>query len=309
MEIIFGLQNIGKIYPHPVITIGTFDGMHHGHQKIISQVVKRAKNISGTSIVLTFNPHPQEILTPAKAPLLLTTLDEKINLFKELKVDLLLIINFTQHLSKLSPADFVKGILHNQLKSEEVFIGYNYTFGFKREGDFHLLEQLGKVYGFKVKVVSPIKVKKRAVSSTLIREKILAGKVKEAGTYLGHFPSLSGRVISGDKRGKSLGYPTSNLSIEENKLLPPAGVYAVYIKLDKKVHKGVLNIGFRPTFKGKRKSVEVHIFNFKEKIYGKCLQIALVKRLREEKAFARVEDLICQIGKDIKRARRILSRL
>lgn len=283
-----------------VIALGTFDGVHRGHQKVISSAVKYARRMRVPAIVITFDPHPQQLIVPERGLKLLTTLEERQELFYQLGIDKVVVIRFDHQVQRLSYEEFVKKYLVNRLKAKKVFVGFDYAFGRRRTGDVSALRRLGKKYGFSVKVVEPVSVRHHPVKSRIIRELISAGKFKKAVCLLGHPYQITGRVVRGARRGKNLGFPTANLRINSHKLIPAHGVYAGRVG----ERKCVVNIGARPTFGTDHTVVEVHILNFKQNIRGRTLKVNLIKRLRDEKQFSDVEELKEQIRKDIASVRK-----
>ncbi|MGB9613244.1 MAG: bifunctional riboflavin kinase/FAD synthetase [Candidatus Margulisiibacteriota bacterium] len=290
----------GKLH-RPVVALGTFDGVHLGHKKIIEAAVSFGRKIKSHTAVLTFDPHPQEIVAPQRGLRKLTTLREREDLFVGLGIDAVVVFRFTHHLQKLTPREFVKRYLVDRLGVRWVFVGYDYAFGRKRLGGVAELKKLGKEFKFGVTVIPPVKVEGQIVKSGKIRQLLAEGKFKEAIKMLGHPYRLVGKVVRGAGRGKLLGFPTANLKVDPAKLLPAHGVYVGYV--DGK--KCVVNIGSRPTFGVDHSLVEVHILNFNQKILGKELRVDLFSRLREEKQFSDVAALCAQIRKDIARARRM----
>lgn len=295
-------------YIYPVITIGVFDGVHLGHQLVINKVVKRAKKKKGTPILITFNPHPQKVLYKEKI-FLITLLEEKINLIKKLGIKEVIVINFNKKFAKVKAEDFVKNILYKRLNVKEIFIGEDYSFGYKKEGDVNYLKKLGKIYNFKVNVVKKVSKNGIELSSSTIRELIKEGKIRQANSLLERFFSFEGKVIYGEKISYKTGFRTANLVINKEKILPESGVYACAVDYNDKKYYCVMNIGFCPTLKGKKKSYEVHILDFKNKIYEKKLKIYLIDKIRDEIAFKNSEQLKRQIEKDVEKVKKIISSL
>ncbi|NPA48390.1 MAG: bifunctional riboflavin kinase/FAD synthetase [Thermodesulfobacteria bacterium] len=294
--------------PYCVATIGNFDGVHLGHQALFKETVKRARAKNGTAVAITFHPHPLQVLRPEIPLKLICTLEQKIKLIEEAGLDYLLLLEFTRELASLEAEDFVEEILVRGLGIKELIVGYDYRFGRKRRGDTELLRLLGERFGFKVTVIPPQKVDGLTVSSTLIRELIAEGDVALAAKLLGRYYKLCGKVIPGHGRGKRLlGFPTANLKLSREKLLPKTGVYAVFVHLNGKKLPGVMNLGFNPTFGDGYLSAEVHIFDFEGDLYGKVICLSFVARLRDEKKFSSAEELARQIAEDCQRAREILS--
>lgn len=292
----------------PMATIGIFDGVHIGHQKLLKQLAEKAHRRKKKAIVITFIPHPYRVLHPEKTPPMLLSLSHRLKILEERGIDIALILNFNKHLSCFSTEDFVKEILVKGLNIEGLFIGDNFALGHNRKGGLSLLEKLSLKYGFKLTIIKCRKVNRQPISSTLIRKLLLDGNLKKASSGLGRKVSILGTVTRGDRRGRVLGFPTSNLDLH-HEAVPPAGVYAVFVRLNKKLYKGILNIGFRPTFKKtqREKTVEAHIFDFKKNIYGKDMEVVFVKKIREERHFKHKGHLREQINKDASQARKILE--
>lgn len=298
-----------KDVKNPVVTTGTFDGVHLGHQKIISRLKDVAKQQQGETVLLTFYPHPRMVLFPEDNELkLLSTQQEKIELLEKYGIDHLIIYPFTKEFSRLSSVEFVRNILVNQIKTKRLIIGYNHHFGRNREGSFEHLKEYGPLYGFEVEEIPAKDIEHIEISSTKIRKALQTGDVKAATTFLGHSYSLSGKVTEGVKLGRKLGYPTANIIVEDKyKLVPADGVYAVKIKLNNKIFSGMLSIGNNPTVVGKGRSIEVNIFDFDSIIYGMDLTICFVERLRDEMKFNNLEELKQQLAKDKEKSSVILS--
>jgi riboflavin kinase/FMN adenylyltransferase len=283
-----------------VATVGTFDGVHLGHKKILDILKSRAKKINGKSTVLTFWPHPRYVLGKINGLELLNTIDEKIELFAKNDIDILINYKFTKEFASLSSYDFVSKILVNKLKIKGLILGYDHHFGKNREGRFEKLKECADKFGFFIEQVSALSLNKENISSTKIRNHIKTGEIEKANTFLGYKYFLQGKTIEGNKLGRKLGFPTANISVPNYKLLPDAGVYAVNVNIFNKTYQGITNIGFRPTVSDKKiKTIETHIFNFNENIYDKTLRIEFVKKIRNEKKFNNISDLKNQINKDI----------
>ena len=305
-------KSIGEITPEfrsSVITIGNFDGIHLAHQDILQRVVREAGLRRSRSIVITFDPHPQKVLHPERRPFyLLTTLDEKVKLIESLGIDAVLLIAFTQAFSAMTAEAFVREILWDKLRIQKVFIGHDYAFGNRKQGNEDFLRSMGGMLGFEVESINTFTVNDTTVSSTNIRKAVLGGDVVKAALLLGHPYSLSGTVIRGYQRGREIGIPTAN--IEPGKeLLPANGVYAVMVDLEGVRHAGVLNVGFNPTFSNEKLSVEVHIMNFDGELYGKGLTVSFIERIRSEVKFESPQKLVDQILRDKAKAEEILARL
>ena len=288
-------------------TIGNFDGVHLGHQKLIARVRDRARILKISSVVITFDPHPLRVLVDKKTPPFITLTEQKLELISKLEVDYVLCIKFTKDLAALKPEEFVQKYLVNGLKLKELIIGYDYAFGKGRRGNFELLNKLGEKFGFAVEQLSPVMVDGAIVSSTRIRDMVQAGMVWEARKLLGRFYRVQGKVITGQKRcGPLLGFPTANICLKDE-LFPKTGVYAVWVEVLGQVYPGVANIGYNPTFGNDYLSVEAHILNFKQNIYGQDIRVHFVQRLRSEKKFSGLDELKKQIQADIELGQKILN--
>jgi riboflavin kinase/FMN adenylyltransferase len=284
-----------------VVALGTFDGVHRGHQAVIRKAVAFSKKIKACSLALTFDPHPQQLIVPKRGLKLLTTLKEREELFYRQGIEGVLVIKFSQHLRKLSYERFIKNYLVNRLGVSRVFVGYDFAFGHGRAGDVSNLRQLGEKYGFQVTVVPPVVANHRHIKSSNIRELVSRGSFSEALRLLGHPYPISGRVVRGMGRGKELGFPTANLQVDDHKLIPAQGVYAGRVE----GKKCAVNIGSRPTFGVDHTLVEVYILNFKGNLRRKTIKVDLIKKLRSEIQFSDVEDLKEQIKKDILKVKRL----
>lgn len=310
MRIIKDLREIERD-ENTLITLGTFDGLHLGHQRIVDTVLKKTRQFGGRSFLLTFDPHPRKIVPGGNNVRLLSTLEEKILILEELGLENLLIIEFTKEFSQQSPEQFVKNYLVNGIGLKEMVIGYDHHFGKGRGGDFELLLELGKKFNFNVTPVPEYTLEGETVSSTRIRSALLSGDVVKAGKMLGRLYSFKGKVVRGDGRGKELGFPTANLSTEnEDKLIPAKGIYAAECIIEREKHYGLLSLGSRPTFHtGGEVIPEFYIFDFSKDIYGKILQVNLVEKIRDEEKFNSVEELIYRMKKDEETGKEILSKL
>jgi riboflavin kinase/FMN adenylyltransferase len=304
MEVIQGLENLQKDFRNPVLTLGSFDGMHLGHQKIVEKVVNRAREIEGTSMIITFYPHPRRIICGGNYPPLLTTGTQKLKLMRQLRVDTCLIINFDKNFSQMSPREFIARVLCQRLNVKEIFVGSNYLFGKGKAGDIDFLTRMGKEYGFQVSKVKARRRKGEIISSTRIRQLIQKGKLKQAGELLGRPYSISGKVKRGDKKSCLIGYPTANLSPGEE-ILPPEGAYVARVRLDKENYAGVVGI----VEKNKKMIVEAHLFNFKGELYGSDIEVVFLEMLRGKMCFSRREEAKRQIRKDEEIARKMFNSL
>ncbi|MFC5284930.1 bifunctional riboflavin kinase/FAD synthetase [Pedobacter alpinus] len=308
---------------HAVVTIGTFDGVHLGHQKIINKLVEKAKKSNGESVILTFFPHPRMILNPGNQELkMINTMAEKAQFLEELGIDHLIITPFTRDFSNQSPEQYIKDVLINQIGMKEIVIGYDHRFGKDRSGGLAELQQYGSVYDYQIEEIPEQDVRDFAVSSTRIRKALAQGDVSTANELLGNPFGLYGKVIKGDQIGRTLGYPTANLFIEESyKLIPSDGIYAVTVeiqesknknqelhnpflpfrsnkKADVKIYKGMAYIGHRPTINGMSQNIEINIFDFAEDIYHQNIKMNFLKFIRHDVKFEGLEKLTEQLGKD-----------
>ena len=306
MRIVRGLKKITERYPNPVLTLGNFDGVHLGHQAIIDKVVSRAREIGGTSIAFTFEPHPLKVIAPERSPKLLNTFHGKMRLFEAAGIDIVICATFTRAFADQNPTDFAREILHDKIGVREVYVGYDYAFGKGREGSIDSLKRMGDLYGFAVGVVEAVRVNSIVVSSSVIRDLISNCRVEEAARLLGRYYSIDGEVVHGSQRGQHLGFPTANLNTA-NEVVPGYGVYAVLARIGRCAYKGVASIGVRPTFDSGPVSVEVHLFNFHDDVYGKPMELSFVKYLRSEQRFSDASALVRQIHEDVLKAEEVLQ--
>ncbi|MGD1845437.1 MAG: bifunctional riboflavin kinase/FAD synthetase [Salibacteraceae bacterium] len=309
MEVYFGLNEYTAV-PNAVVTTGTFDGVHIGHQTIIDRLSELAQKHKGETVLITFHPHPRMVLHPDDHGLqLLNTQEEKIERLAKAGIDHLVILTFTKDFSRQTSLEYVRNILVNAIGTSKLVIGYNHHFGRNREGSFEHLKEYGPVYGFDVEEIPAQDIDHVNVSSTKIRNALLEGDVETANTYLDYPYQLVGEVIEGHRKGREIGFPTANLQVgESTKLIPGNGVYAVRVALEGQILKGMLNIGVRPTVSDALdRSIEVHLFDFEGDLYDKKLKVWLIQRLRDEKAFSSMEDLKTQLQQDQKKALDLLS--
>jgi riboflavin kinase / FMN adenylyltransferase len=292
---------------HPVVAVGNFDGLHRGHLKIIDRVSRQAAEHGVTPLVLTFDPHPPRVLRPDKAPPLLMTASQKLQAIREAGIRDVAIVRFTHELSQWDPARFVEAVLVDWLRASEVWVGANFLFGRDRLGNFTLLRTLGQQYGFRVEKIDPVRYKDFVVSSTRVRRLVAEGRVDEAGALLGHPFTIDGHVVDGHGRGRALGFPTANITTD-NELFPPNGVYATVARVGTAMHASVTNIGVRPTF-GAGHSIETHLLDVDADLYGAPVRLAFVLRLRDERAFPGAAALSAQIAADCARARDLFARV
>lgn len=306
MEIIIGLEAFNRSYPNTVLTIGNYDGVHLGHQKILSMVLQKAQEIQGTSMVMTFEPHPVKVLAPERNIKLLMTSDEKTKLIEAMGIDVLLFVNFNKEFANMLPDDFIDEVLIRKLHVKEIIVGTNYAFGKHKKGTIDLLRRRGEKYGFQVKAVRNVMVHGNIVSSSNIRSLLMKGAVHEVSNYLGRAYSIEGKVIKGKGRGQTLlNIPTANITTPVE-IAPKEGVYAVRVGLKGKSYDGVANIGKNPTFGNPEVSYEVHLFNFSGDLLGEDLRIYFIDRIRGERTFPDVTGLVKQIREDIEYAKEIL---
>lgn len=291
--------NAFKSDHHTVITIGTFDGVHAGHQKIIERLVATAKVSQLESAILTFFPHPRMVLQEDSDLKLINTIEERKQILEKSGIDHLIIHPFTHQFSRLTALEFVRDILVNKLKAKKVIIGYDHRFGRNRTADINTLKDFGIQFGFDVEEISQQEIEEVAVSSTKIRKALLEGRVEKANNYLQHPFTLTGTIVSGQGRGKEFGYPTANLKIEEDyKLIPKIGVYVVRAVIDEIPYFGMMSIGTNPTVGGKDVTIETYFFLLDKDLYGKRLQIELLTRIRDEKKFESVDALKIAMKQD-----------
>ena len=308
MRVYHNLEEIPR-FNGLVLTQGTFDGVHLGHVKVLENVVNEARTSGMESMLLTFFPHPRLVLYPNDNDLrMLSSLDEKINQVENCGIDHMLILPFTSEVASLSPLDFVRGVLVDKLNVSTIIVGYDHRFGKNREGSFADLVQYGEMLNFRVKEIPAGEIDHIAVSSTRIRKALLSGDLSQANQLLGHAYTLSGKVVHGRKLGRTLGFPTANIEIEDShKLIPATGVYAVRAHLPSGVYGGAMNIGFNPTIPGKGFSIEAHLFGFSEDIYEIAIRFEVVSYLRKEYTFDNLEDLKLQIAQDCEDAKKALA--
>lgn len=295
----------------PVVTIGTFDGVHLGHQKVILRLQEFAKQHGGETVIFTFHTHPRLVTSPNEGNLrLLTTLKEKINLFEKYGIDHLIVYPFDKDFADLSYTEFVEKILVDKIGTHCLVVGYDHKFGKNREGGFDYLQKCAEKYNFEIEKLDALLVQEESVSSTKIRDALQNGQIEKANHYLGYEFTLHGVVVEGKQLGRKLGFPTANIEASDKfKIIPGYGVYAVKVELDSFTYNGMLNIGTRPTFNknADNRSIEVNIFDFEGNLYGKEITLKFVGKIRDEKRFENVDMLVKQLVKDKKVALKILS--
>ena len=289
-----------KFDKQTVLTLGTFDGIHLGHQQIIKRVLECSEENKLRNLIITFHPHPRKVINPEIQLKLLTTNEEQISILEKLGIQNLFIVNFTKEFSQLTPDEFIKNYLVDKIGLSRIVIGYDHHFGKGRGGDVEFLLASGKKYGFEVLQIQPFIINNEPVSSTKIRTALEVGDINKVNKMLGRYYSFSGVVVEGDKRGRELGYPTANIKLsDEDKMLPQIGIYAVLVEIDGIEHKALLSIGKRPTFYNDGKVVpEVYIYDFNNDIYGKEIKVNLIQKLRGEEKFNSAEELIIQMNID-----------
>lgn len=281
------------------VTIGTFDGVHIGHQKIIKRLVEDAKSANMKSVLLTFFPHPRMVLQKEVSIQLINTIKERTKHLEKLGLDYLIIHPFSKEFSRLTALDFVRDILVNQLNTSKLIIGYDHHFGKNREGNIEQLTEYSQLYDFSVEEIPAQDINDVSVSSTKIRKALLNGKLKTANKYLGYSFPLAGKVVNGKKLGSKIGFPTANISISENyKLIPKTGVYVIKSSINNELFFGMMNIGNRPTVNGKNKTIEVHFFDFNQNIYDQEISVNLLYFVRDEQKFDSINDLKQQLKND-----------
>jgi riboflavin kinase/FMN adenylyltransferase len=293
----------------PVLALGNFDGLHRGHMKIIDRIRRGAAERGGTSVVLTFEPHPTRVVRPDKALPLLMTKPQKLEALERAGMQGTAIVRFTREVSEWDPEHFVQTVLADWLRVAEVWVGANFLFGHNRAGNFSLLRLLGARLGFRVEKIDPVRYKDFVVSSTRVRRLIAEGRVDEAAALLGHHYAIDGTVVEGDRRGRELGFPTANLRTD-NELVPPNGVYATFVHVGEIVYRGITNIGVRPTFESDPAvSIETHVLDADLGLYHRGLRLSFVQRLRDERRFDSATALAEQIAADRDRAAVLFERL
>jgi len=302
MQVHHDIENL-PAFRNAVVTIGTFDGVHQGHRQIIDHMKQEAVAVNGETVIITFHPHPRKVVSSVFTGVrLINTLQERIELLRTLGIDHLVVVPFTDAFANQPAEDYVKNFLAEKFHPHIVIIGYDHRFGRERQGDYLLLEKLAPVYNFKLKEIPKHILEEISISSTNIREALLHHNIEMANKLLGYEFFFEGEVVHGDKLGRQLGYPTANLKINDaEKIIPGDGIYAVYARVNGQssmVNKGMMSIGFRPTVDGKKRVVEVNIFDFEKEIYGQTIRVFVKKYLRPEVKFNSLPELIAQIDND-----------
>jgi len=304
------LDQIIEPFKKAVITIGNFDGVHIGHQALFHEAIEKAEAIGGTSVAMTFEPHPLRVMKKNNHPPLITLYEQKSELIQRTGIDVLICVPFTLEFAALTPRQFVGGVLVDKIGMKAIVVGEDYSFGKNRAGDLDLLKSFGPEYGFEVTVagwIKSVQAKTERISSTKIRQMVMEGRMERAEKMLGRNYQIRGKVVAGrDRGGKVLGIPTANINLHDE-LCPKTGIYAVTVECEGQQHRGVANIGYSPTFDDHEFTVEVHILDFSDNIYDKKIRVNFIKRIRDEIKFSNISELIDQINIDIDNARKILA--
>jgi riboflavin kinase/FMN adenylyltransferase len=313
MRVHTDIDNLPR-FKNAVLTIGTFDGVHTGHRAILEQLIEEAVRYSGETVVITFDPHPRRILNRDQAPGLLTSMEERIEQFEKIGIDHLVIIPFDQAFAEMSAEEYVEKFLVQRFHPKVLVIGYDHRFGKGRTGDYTMLANLGILHHYEVRQIPQKLLNDAQISSTTIRQALLAGEITQANKLLNYRYQIEGIVIEGDKLGRELGFPTANLSLTTaDKLIPASGVYAVIAQLKEEGQvrnlKGMMNIGIRPTVNGKEKRIEVHLFEFDEIIYQKILRVCLIEFVRDEIKFSGLDALVNQLNEDKKNISKLMEKI
>jgi riboflavin kinase/FMN adenylyltransferase len=296
-----------RAFSYPVVALGNFDGVHAGHQAILRTAIERARAAGGHAFALTFEPNPARVLAPDHAPRLILTPEDKIELLRNSGIDGVLVLEFTRELSKLTPRDFAREYLLGRMGARSVVVGHSVSFGHNRAGNADVMAALGRELGFETTIVGPVKVDGIEASSTRIREAIAAADLRVAALLLGRPHFLTGPVVHGRERGRTIGFPTANIrSLTES--IPPDGVYATRLILPDGAYPSITNIGMRPTFNEPERTIEAHVFDFDRDFYDQIVKLELIERIRPERKFENAAALAAQIASDLKRARELLSR-
>ncbi|MBM3791130.1 MAG: riboflavin biosynthesis protein RibF [Acidobacteria bacterium] len=307
MKILYGLEGLPHGFPYPVATVGNFDGVHLGHQRLMRDLTARAAKVGGTPAVITFQPHPLQVLAPNNAPRMLQTMDQRQAALASLGISLAIVLKFDMELARVSARDFGIDILWRKMNLQEIYVGPNFAFGHRREGSFNLLKELGEENGFLVGKIPQIQFRGSRVSSTAIRQGLMMGQAGLARRLLGRPYALDGEVVRGNAVGTGIRVPTANMR-SVNELVPRRGVYVTVMTIDGEKHRGVTNIGVRPTIAAGQAppapSIETHLLDFEQDIYGKPVSLEFLHRLRDERRFPGTDALVAQIRGDIARARR-----
>jgi len=310
MKVHYGFESYKNI-KNPVVTVGTFDGVHYGHQKIIQRIQNIAKKNNGESVLLTFDPHPRKILQNDQSIKLIHTINEKINILEDLGLDHLVIYHFTKEFSKYSAKRYIDELLIQELGTHTLVIGYDHHFGNDREGNIDLLKKHEKSNPFHLEEIKAHEIDEIKISSTKVRSAIEKGNIHLIIDYCGHYYEFYGKVVHGNGIGKTIGTPTANIQLNSNeKIIPLDGVYAVVCQIKDSYFKGIMNIGLKPTVdESQKRTIEIHLFNYEKDIYGQDLRTKVIERIRDELKFSNLDDLKSQILKDNEKAKKILGSL
>lgn len=308
MKVFFGIDDLPR-FERPVLTIGTFDGVHHGHRTILDSVISEAKALEGTSILITFAPHPRKLIFPGEALHLLHTLEERLDQVARAGIDVTIVVPFTKAFAQLTAQDYIERFLIGKFHPVSIVIGYDHRFGNDRTGGIGMLQEYSKPHHFLLREIAPQLIDQAAVSSTQIRKALLQGQVEQAAQMLDGYYSLSGTVSKGAQRGRTIGFPTANITVPDpDKLIPLGGVYAVYVWAGGQQYKGMLNIGTNPTVTADQSTkIEVHILDFDGDLYDQQISVQFVKRLRSEQKFEGLEALKAQLATDRQQAQQALE--
>lgn len=307
MNVIFGLSAITQAFPASTVAIGTFDGVHIGHQAIVRSAIEDAQRNQRPALIFTFDRHPAELVAPDRVPGYLTTPSQRLRLLSELNPSAIVVAHFDAALSQLAPDEFVQGILKDKLNAQAIVVGKNFYFGRGRSGDVAYLERSQERFGYRLCDLEAVEADGEPASSTRIRELLRQGEIEKAERILGRPYLLAGEVAQGLRLGRTLGFPTANLSLEVQQVVPLDGIYAVQVILeDGRTLKGACSIGVRPTIEGAGRSIETYLLDFDEDIYGRKMEIRFVRRLREERKYDSLDALTAQIERDVAEARAIL---
>jgi riboflavin kinase/FMN adenylyltransferase len=317
MKVIYGIGKVKQKFRDPILTIGVFDGVHRGHQKLIKHTVRRAEKLNGTPMLMTFYPHPVKVMRPKSYLPYIVSLSYRLSLIASLGIKVCIVLKFTKRMAAITPDRFIEQYLVGLVAPKEIIVGADFSFGLNRQGTVEYLKSQSRKYAFAVKTLKPMLAKSPSgrtdgvvkIGSTLIRYLIAEGHLKEAKAYLGRNVSVLGEVKQGDARGRLLGFPTINIYPAEE-VVPPRGVYAVWVTIASRKYKAMANIGVVPTFKpfNRQVNIEAHIFDWRENIYGESVILEFVKKIREERVFSSRMELVQQLEKDKSHALRILSR-
>lgn len=307
MKIHRGVENLPYIN-NPVLTIGTYDGVHLGHKMILNRIQDIADSIDGESVMLTFVPHPRLVLYPHNPLFLISTLEEKLSLLSRLGLDHVVIMPFTKEFSSITAEDYIEKVLVDNIHPSYIVVGYDHRFGRERKGDMQMLQQYSEKYHYKVEEIPAQTIDDISVSSTKVRQAVMEGNIKEANILLAHPYSISGTVVHGDKLGRTIGFPTANISVSKHKLIPALGVYACIVEIRERKYMGALSISYRPTVTASRDlRIEVYILDFDGDIYDQEINLILYEKIREDKKFDSLAIMTAAIDDDVMKVRQILT--